>query len=130
VSLPNPKGRAGKRARVRKATRQARKLGNSEYVAAVHATGCVVPRLATKPGTPCEGRMTFSHLEKANRTRHGWRRAVAMCFHHHLNEFEGKVEAFCDRYGILFQVLEGEAARNVDLYGGLVDASSEPHQEA
>ena len=119
----NPgKSTNAKRQRARTLARKALAQGSPSYMDAVRSTGCVVSRLATKPGTPCDGRMTFSHLEKTNRPEHSWRRAVGMCFHHHLDEFEGNVERFCDTYGLPFLVLVGEANRNAELFGHLVDA--------
>ncbi len=120
MSVPYPKGDAGKRKRERAKQRKAKKYGSAKYIEAIHASGCVVARLAATPQTPCSGYITFSHLEKSNRERHGWRRAVGMCFHHHLNEFEGKVADFCKDNGLPFAILEAEAQRLVEEFGHLV----------
>ncbi len=107
-----------RRARLKKQQSQ----GSPAYMSAVRGTGCVVPRLSTERfhGTDCDGRPTFSHLEKARRPEHHWSRTVCMCFHHHLDEYEGNVEWFCDTYGIPFGELEAEAARLVVEFGHLV----------
>lgn len=106
-----------KRTRERKRESQ----GSAAYMEAVRGTGCIVPRLGlVGGGTPCSGRMTFSHLDKANRPSHSWQRTVCMCWHHHLDEFELLPSKFCREYDLPLTVLAEEAERNVQQFGHLV----------